>query len=297
MRLALIFNVLNCVSNKLRRELGSWGKMSFYLSIPSDSSHEFFPNNKISSYTTKLAREIELYDDYEIGLSSIHFPLTYFNVQKNELRVFKVDKSVTLVSADNNIISSTEIIKDHLKSFYTIPEGRYNSETMVQEMFKKLPKKCFSVSVSKFNRRVTLKIEKENIAINEPLFQFFGGLFEPEPEFIADAYVFRKGVTYYGLNVIDYQRACHNIYIYCDLVSPRIVGHTQVSLLGTVANPVSGSFGETIVERFNPIRYFKLGKNRFDTIKIDLVSDTGTHIPFEGGKVFIEIHLRKFKRV
>ena len=274
-------------------------KMSFYLAIPSDSSHKFFPNNKISSYTTKLAREIVLYDDYEIGLSSIHFPLTYFNVHKNELKVFKVDKKAILVSEalEDNLISSTEITKQHLKEFYTVPEGRYNSQDMVEDMFKKVPKTCFEVSVSKFNRRVRLKIGKEqNIAINAPLFQFLGGSFQPEPVYLADAYIFKKGVSYTGLNVINYQRACHNLYVYCDLVAPRTVGHTQVSLLATVANPVSGFFGETIVERYNPIRYFKLGKNRFDTIKIDIVSDIGTHIPFEDGKVFIELHLRKVKR-
>ena len=49
----------------------------------------FFPDNKTSSYTTKLPKEIFVYDDYEVGLSSIYFPLTYYNVKRNEFRVFK----------------------------------------------------------------------------------------------------------------------------------------------------------------------------------------------------------------
>ena len=77
--------------------------MSFYLAIPSDSSHKFFPHNKTSSYTTKLAREIILHDEYEIGLSSIHFPLTYFNIRKDEFKIYKVveDKS----SAGGSLVS------------------------------------------------------------------------------------------------------------------------------------------------------------------------------------------------
>ena len=120
-----------------------------------------------------------------------------------------------------------------------------------------------------------------------------GGKFQPSPK---DGFLFEKSTVYTGVNVIDYQRACHNLYVYCDLVEPRTVGDTQVSLLTTLANPVGGSFGDTIVKQFDSIRYFKLGKNRFDTVKIDIMSDFGKHIPFEDGKVFIELHLRKVKR-
>ena len=69
-----------------------------------------------------------------------------------------------------------------------------------------------------------------------------------------------------------------------------------MSLLTTIPNPSGGSFGDTIVERFDTIRYFKLGKNRFDTVKVDILSDFGKPIPFEDGKVFIELHIRKVKK-
>ena len=144
------------------------------------------------------------------------------------------------------------------------------------------------------NRRIQLKIGSEfNIAFNPALLEFMGGEFHPKP---LEGRVFKKNTTYTGLRVIDYQRACHNLYIYCDLVEPRTVGDTQVSLLTTIPNPSGGSFGDTIVERFDTIRYFKLGKNRFDTVKVDILSDFGKPIPFEDGKVFIELHIRKVKK-
>ena len=86
--------------------------MSFYLAVPSDSSQKFFPNNKISSYTTKLAKEIILYDEYEIGLSTIHFPLSYYNVKKREFTIHKIEKS-----------------KKSL--LLSVPEGRYSTDYMV----------------------------------------------------------------------------------------------------------------------------------------------------------------------
>ena len=263
--------------------------MSFYLAIPSDSSHNFFPNNKTSSYTTKLAKEIILHDDYEVGLSVIHFPLTYYNVGKSEFKVFKV-KEVTTFKDVNNVS------KKEVKLFekITMPEGRYPPETMVQEMFAPIPSTLVEVSVSNYNRRIQLKIGNEfNIAFNPALIEFMGGEFHPKP---LEGRIFEKNTTYTGLRVIDYQRACHNLYVYCDLVEPRTVGDTQVSLLTTIPNPSGGSFGDTVVERFDTIRYFKLGKNRFDTVKVDILSDFGKPIPFEDGKVFIELHIRKVKK-
>ena len=260
--------------------------MSFYLAIPSDSSHKFFPGNKTSCYTTKLAKEIILHDDYEIGLSSIHFPLTYFNVSKNEFKVYKVTEKKSSINT-NRVVSS-------VLELHVMPEGRYPPESMVEEMFKGIPKKIVDASVSSHNRRIRLKIGKESsLSFNRELIEFMGGSFDPTP---LDGYIFLKNTTYLGSRVIDYQRACHNLYVYCDLVEPRTVGDTQVSLLATLANPSGGSFGDTVVERFDTIRYFKLGKNRFDTVKIDIVSDLGKHIPFEDGKVFIELHVRKVKR-
>ena len=255
--------------------------MSFYLAMPSDSSLSFFPDNKTSSYTTKLPKEIILYDDYEVGLSTFHFPLTYFNVKKDEFKVFKI------------IEPANAFVEDSFVEIGRIREGRYPPDSMVEEMFKGVPKSLINASVSNINRRVTLEIGEHDIALNLNLLEFLGENFTPTPR---EGYIFEKSTVYHGLNVIHYQRACHNLYIYCDLVEPRTVGDSQVSLLSVVPNPTGGSFGDTVVQRFENMRYFPVGKRRFDTIKIDVVSDYGEKIPFEDGKVFIELHLRKVKR-
>ena len=120
--------------------------MSFYLALPSDSSFRFFPENKTSSYTTKLPKEVAVYEDYEIGLSSIHFPLTYFNVRKDEFKIFKITDGL-----DPWVVSNFVEIE-------RIPDGRYPPDTMVEEMFKGVDKSFIDVTVSNINRRVTLKI-------------------------------------------------------------------------------------------------------------------------------------------
>ena len=52
----------------------------FYVTLPSNSSIEYYPNNTVARYTTKLANKIELEGDWEVGLAEISMPSTVDNV-------------------------------------------------------------------------------------------------------------------------------------------------------------------------------------------------------------------------
>ena len=48
--------------------------MSFYMTLPSDSSRSQFPANRNGNYNTALARQVMLEGQYEVGLSEILLP-------------------------------------------------------------------------------------------------------------------------------------------------------------------------------------------------------------------------------
>jgi hypothetical protein len=51
---------------------------SFYVTLPSDSSSLYYPNNVIANYTTKLASPLELEPNkWEVGLVNISYPNGY----------------------------------------------------------------------------------------------------------------------------------------------------------------------------------------------------------------------------
>jgi hypothetical protein len=59
----------------------------FYLTLPSDSSREFFPRNTIAHYRTKLSRRIDLEnDDWNVGLAEISFRTMGNNILTREVR-------------------------------------------------------------------------------------------------------------------------------------------------------------------------------------------------------------------
>lgn len=51
---------------------------SFFITLPSNSSMNYYPNNMLSNYVTKLPRAIELVNQYECGLNECHYPITYY---------------------------------------------------------------------------------------------------------------------------------------------------------------------------------------------------------------------------
>ena len=54
----------------------------FYITLPSNSSEEFYPENTISQFRTKLRKAIELPENWEVGLCELIFPANWYNVVK-----------------------------------------------------------------------------------------------------------------------------------------------------------------------------------------------------------------------
>ena len=52
----------------------------FYVTLPSNSSADYYPKNTVARYTTKLAYKIELKSEWEVGLAEISFPSEVENV-------------------------------------------------------------------------------------------------------------------------------------------------------------------------------------------------------------------------
>jgi hypothetical protein len=56
----------------------------FYVTLSSDSSANYFPNNTVARFITKLRERICLEGEYEIGLVEIIYPHTWYNVDNKD---------------------------------------------------------------------------------------------------------------------------------------------------------------------------------------------------------------------
>jgi hypothetical protein len=64
----------------------------------SNSSIDYFPNNTLASFTTRLPEMLDLDGSWEIGLAVIQYPHSWYNVRINEVWVLAIQDDVLSVS-------------------------------------------------------------------------------------------------------------------------------------------------------------------------------------------------------
>ena len=66
----------------------------FCVTLPSNSSTQYFPDNKTSNFVTKLSRTLQLDGEWEVGLAEIDYPHTWYNIRegKNSVEIYVPDK-------------------------------------------------------------------------------------------------------------------------------------------------------------------------------------------------------------
>ena len=248
----------------------------YYIRLPSNSSMAFYPENKTSSFTTKLPDELQLSGQWEIGLKEIQYPVLWFNIES----------SIGVFLLDTQLVSD---IQPSHKSVYNLqlPEGYYSSPTKLAE---KLTEVCrtmlpydlidsvrltYDVIIGKF----TIHIQRGIKIIFHREFSRMTGL--------------RKHIQFsqMGRFTCDIQRGVYSLYIYCDVCKENIVGDVKVPLLQIV--PIRGEHGDYICERYDVPIYTPLQRNNISEIKINIMDDTGRKIPFQAGKTIITLHIRK----
>ena len=81
----------------------------------------------------------------------------------------------------------------------------------------------------------------------------------------------------------------YNLFIYCDIVQPNLVGSTKVPLLRIV--PVEQ--GEIITKSYNHIFYHPLSREIIQSIEVNIKTDTNKTLPFNTGKSIVTLHFRR----
>ena len=65
----------------------------FYITLKSNSSTDYYPNNKASKFKVKLATQIDLSDRWEMALTEITYHHTWQNVTEQTHCTFLFEKT------------------------------------------------------------------------------------------------------------------------------------------------------------------------------------------------------------
>ena len=242
----------------------------FYLHLPSNSSLDKFPNNTLTECHVGLPQTVSLTGDWEVALTEIHYPHSWNNVQGNFGNQFFL--------RNQELSGVWEVL--------IIPPGHYSS---IEDILSKM--KGLIENVKRFNNDVTFSYDtftrKATIHLQNNVELFFGNIgyllgFSPE-EIISNTSTAERQV--------DLEYGFHDLFIYCDLIQSQYVGDALVTLLRIV--PVEGKKGERVSESFLRPQYVPVSRKQFETVKVDIKTDTGESVPFEFGRVLLTLHFRQ----
>ena len=250
----------------------------FYLTLPSNSSMDVYPNNTMANFKTKLPNRIELEGRWEVGIVEMQYPHSWYNLREEAGRV-----TITPQSPDNSINWTSAVI----------PPGYYNTikvllrrvETEIAKAMNMPRKKPVSLQYDEISRKITAKVKNSR---NVPQYSVtFDSVMQRMLGFNSNPIT--RGSTEAPLPVdMD---PLHSIYVYCDLIEPRIVGDKMAQLLRVV--PVEGRSGEMVTRIYENVHYTPLQRKSFETVEIDIRDSLGAKVPFERGTLNVTLHFRR----
>ena len=79
--------------------------------------------------------------------------------------------------------------------------------------------------------------------------------------------------------------------MYCDIIENMPVGREEAPLLRIVG--VDAKQGEIVRKTYDNPMYIPVRIKKFDTVEIDIKSNTGEYVPFQYSKSEVILHFRK----
>jgi hypothetical protein len=239
----------------------------FSVVLPSDSSMNYFPTNTVARYKTKLLHPICDEYDYEVALTELIYPMNYNNfITKEPLVIIHTAEDVeNRWELSSGYFKNEDVLADYMNKEY---QKIYGGELKPFFAYDKLAKQMrFEFTGAPCDRSKT-RVPK-SAGLNEAFMDRFG--------------LFNQG----GSFELGGQRL---MYVYCNIVSPYLVGDVQVPLLRVIAP--KGERDEMITLAFNKPYYLPVAQRRFDTIEINITDELGEPMPFTGGKSVSILHFR-----
>ena len=247
----------------------------FYLTLPSDSSAAYYPNNAIARYVTKLPERIRLDGDYEVGLSEFVYPHTWYNVDNRTGKYW-------IGALD---VYTSKLARTYIKSGYYRNGDEFASSLTHQATRALADDVSVKFAFLKCGGRMRMLVRNSDermVILSWDLLEFLG---------FREKLITTKEADIIASTAFDANRGLNLMYVYCDVASHVIVGGAKIPLL-RVCNVV-GRHGEVTKNTYDRPHYVPVGRREFDTIEIGINNELGEPIPFEFGKSIVTLHFRR----
>jgi len=230
---------------------------------------DYYPSNTVARYATKLPQVMELEGDWEVALTEISVPSPLPNVTRDT-------HFFTLRSTDTD-----EAHKDTLRWGYYDTGGK-----VVMQMNSLTRAHPTEVAFRYQMKRVKLiNNGSYTVEFSDALAHMLG--FSTETRYQP------RNLGHTAPRAIDLSSVIVlTLYVYCDILEHVVVGEIMAPLLIIVNMEVMRS--HAVHQIMNPPLFVPVQKKNFDTIEMNIMTDTREPVPYMDGKSVVVL---EFKRI
>ena len=223
----------------------------FYVTLPSNSSMSYYPDNTVTRYKTHLSQPISLESDWEVGLFEFEYQRTWYNVEEKDSKI-RFDH-----------IKDDKVVREKIH----IPHGYY---TNIEELTDRINTSFIVFGVeNRIPAMPQLRLDKLTRKISIHIFDGMRIFFSPglgnilgydEREDVINVYG-RPDADITLHNTYNTEVNCQSLFVYCDILEQVIVGDTKAPLLRSLS--VSGKHGNIVREIYDKPMYVPVQKKHF----------------------------------
>lgn len=228
-----------------------------------------YPDNTLSDFSIQPPQPIELNGEWEVCLKEIQYPRTWSNVRKKENHFYVTDPS-------------------GVPTVYIMKEGYYPSANEIIQGIKeviddKTAKDSIDLQYDRITRRFTVTPTNGYSIMFDTGLAVLLGFETPMTVMIK-----KKTTAPFVMNL---EAGLTSLYVYSDVIEAQIVGDSMVPLLRIIN--LEGKDGDIISKTFQDPPFYPISRKTIDRIQVNIMDDTGRKVPFESGKVIVQLHFRQ----
>lgn len=241
------------------------------MTLPSNASLDVYRNNSISCFRVELAQPLHLKGRWEVALTEISYPHSWYNVTRE--RAFFEWRA-----------------KDSQEKVhrYNFREGYYQDfnqlKTELESCFRKIDSDVY-FSFSHIKKRLHFEAGGQtHLRFFPPVSYMLG----------VESGVWNQMDRLSAPFPVDMKSGFYQLFCYSDVITHQIVGDVHAPLLQTIK--VAGSFGDILTHRIISPDYLAVAKNYIDNIQVEIKTDQNVPVKFTYGKVILRLHFRPVRR-
>ena len=261
------------------------------LTLPSNASMEYYPQNTLSNFTVKPSQPFNG-EGYECALTEIMYPNRLFNIRED---------------------CNTVIIRRMRKKkgdYYShkgkliIPPGYYNVEDLITAIDKSgLSKyvtrknnevlKSVLITFDKVEKKVTVEAKHQYaIQFGCDIATVLGFPLAYDAEFGDKYSKIIEGVQKGEFHATS-SGGLNTLFVYTDIIQEQYVGGINAPLLRIINLDRRRNDEGNTSHTFDRLYFARLKSSHFDSVNIRIYDDMGKLVHFEYGKVIVNLEFRK----